>query len=107
METKPKHHTPLTTYQLALIEEIKRQEKAFLSLQARVVELERQNFNLLNSARQMHITHDTTESSAYDEVANQLQARSEAEPYRWAAIAKTDIQTAAMALIRAVAQPTE
>ncbi len=28
-----------------------------------------------------------------------------AEPYRWAAIAKTDFQTALMALTRAVAQP--
>ena len=29
-----------------------------------------------------------------------------AEPQRWAAIAKTDIQTGIMALVRAVAQPT-
>ena len=29
-----------------------------------------------------------------------------AEPHRWAAIAKTDIQTGIMALVRAVAQPT-
>jgi hypothetical protein len=28
-------------------------------------------------------------------------------PYRWAAIAKTDIQTGTMALVRAVAQPTD
>lgn len=30
----------------------------------------------------------------------------EAEPLRWAAIGKTDIQTGIMALVRAVAQPT-
>lgn len=29
----------------------------------------------------------------------------EAEPFRWAAIGKTDIQTGIMALVRAVAQP--
>ena len=29
-----------------------------------------------------------------------------AEPMRWAAIGKTDIQTGIMALVRAVAQPT-
>lgn len=29
-----------------------------------------------------------------------------AEPLRWAAIAKTDLQTGIMALVRAVAQPT-
>lgn len=28
-----------------------------------------------------------------------------AEPYRWAAIARTDLQTGFMALVRAVAQP--
>lgn len=30
-----------------------------------------------------------------------------AEPHRWAAIAKTDIQTGVMALVRAVAQPSQ
>lgn len=30
----------------------------------------------------------------------------DAEPLRWAAIAKTDIQTGLMALVRAIAQPT-
>lgn len=30
-----------------------------------------------------------------------------AEPRRWAAIAKTDVQTGVMALVRAVAQPTD
>lgn len=30
-----------------------------------------------------------------------------AEPLRWAAIAKTDIQTGVMALVRAVAQPAD
>lgn len=30
-----------------------------------------------------------------------------AEPERWAAIAKTDLQTGVMALVRAVAQPTD
>ena len=31
----------------------------------------------------------------------------DAEPLRWAAIGKTDIQTGIMALVRAVAQPSE
>jgi len=30
-----------------------------------------------------------------------------AQPARWAAIARTDIQTGVMALVRAVAQPTD
>lgn len=36
---------------------------------------------------------------------NELDRFSQAEPFRWAAIGKTDIQTGIMALIRAVAQP--
>jgi hypothetical protein len=35
----------------------------------------------------------------------ELDRFSAAEPFRWAAIGKTDIQTALMALVRAVAQP--
>lgn len=36
----------------------------------------------------------------------ELRRFKEAEPHRWAAIGKTDIQTGIMALVRAVAQPT-
>lgn len=35
----------------------------------------------------------------------ELDRFSSAEPFRWAAIGKTDIQTGIMALVRAVAQP--
>ena len=38
---------------------------------------------------------------------DELQRFTAAEPFRWAAIAKTDIQTGIMALVRAVAQPGE
>lgn len=38
-------------------------------------------------------------------VVEELARFSAAEPLRWAAIGKTDIQTAVMALVRAVAQP--
>jgi len=41
-----------------------------------------------------------------DKVATEEFARfNDAEPQRWAAIGKTDIQTGIMALVRAVAQP--
>lgn len=36
---------------------------------------------------------------------NELRRFHDAEPQRWAAIGKTDIQTGIMALVRAVAQP--
>lgn len=42
------------------------------------------------------------EDSAHE--ASRLNA---AEPHRWAAIAKTDLQTGIMALVRAVAQPSD
>lgn len=51
---------------------------------------------------------DQTLSSEEREAANfELDRRSLAEPYRWIAIGKTDIQTGVMALVRAVAQPTD
>ncbi|AVF34857.1 hypothetical protein BV494_07880 [Rahnella sikkimica] len=39
--------------------------------------------------------------------AVELRRFTAAEPQRWAAIGKTDIQTGIMALVRAVAQPSE
>jgi hypothetical protein len=41
-----------------------------------------------------------------DDAKNELSRFKMAEPMRWAAIGKTDIQTGIMALVRAVAQPT-
>lgn len=52
-------------------------------------------------------------SSTEAESDSEKQAQAEydrfwsAEPRRWAAIAKTDVQTGVMALVRAVAQPTD
>lgn len=52
---------------------------------------------------QQHIAMHEAPKEAGDDEAARL---SSAEPKRWAAIAKTDIQTGLMALTRAVAQPT-
>lgn len=52
---------------------------------------------------EVHALLTTQPGKANDERYQQILA---AEPFRWAAIAKTDIQTGFMALIRAVAQPT-
>ena len=46
----------------------------------------------------------TPEHEASDECV-ELRRFERAEPHRWAAIGKTDIQTGIMALVRAVAQP--
>jgi hypothetical protein len=44
------------------------------------------------------------EDEASDECV-ELRRFNAAEPHRWAAIGKTDIQTGIMALVRAIAQP--
>lgn len=44
--------------------------------------------------------------SLVDHVTNHVESKHElADPHRWAAIGKTDLQTGIMALVRAVAQP--
>ena len=44
-------------------------------------------------------------SDAQAEAQAELARFDRAEPFRWAAIGKTDIQTGLMAMVRAVAQP--
>lgn len=48
-----------------------------------------------------HLRNQVTNSSPED-----LERLSKAQPERWLAMAKTDMQTAGMCLVRAVAQPT-
>lgn len=48
----------------------------------------------------------TEAANESDEAREELSRFRMAEPQRWAAIGKTDIQTGIMALVRAVAQPS-
>lgn len=63
-----------------------------------LLEIQRELMDMLNK---QHI------EKAMNEAANpeELERFRAAEPQRWAAIGKTDIQTGIMALVRAVAQP--
>lgn len=49
--------------------------------------------------------HEFLHGSSIENAPQEAQRFYDAEPMRWAAIAKTDIQTGIMALVRAIAQP--
>lgn len=82
-----KGYRDLSQDEIDLMNRIKEKGAELLALQAEV-------------AAQLRRQRDTP---AIPEVVEAFDA---AEPQRWVAIAKTDIQTGLMALIRAVAQPT-
>lgn len=80
----------LTLSEIELINRIKHMEREVLALQKEVCE------------KILATKEAATSTSDYDE----MQRFSEAEPLRWAAISKTELQQGFMALVRAVAQPT-
>lgn len=90
----------LSQEEVDLMNRIKSKGAELLDLQAELVDMlklkEMSKLNAMDSAQ----TSDC-EAEAKAEF-NRFHA---AEPLRWAAIGKTDIQTGIMALVRAVAQP--
>lgn len=90
----------LSPEEIALMNRIKGKGAELLALQAELVDLLTLNeialFNAMDKAKS-----SAAQLATVDEV-NRFQA---AEPLRWAAIGKTDIQTGIMAMVRAVAQP--
>lgn len=87
----------LSQEEIDLMNRIKAKGAELLALHEEVIgSLNRQSSALRNSA------HTITDVEALE----RFNAFHVAEPNRWAAIAKTDIQTGLMALIRSVAQPT-
>lgn len=91
----------LSQEEIDLMNRIKAKGAELLELQAELVNSlkgsEVAKFNNIDNA---------TNSDAEDEAKAELARFKSAEPFRWAAIGKTDIQTGIMALVRAVAQPT-
>lgn len=85
----------LSAEEISLMNRIKAAGKELLTLQAELVEL---------------LTQQGCEKAAAAAENTDLYAElarfHDAEPLRWAAIGKTDIQTGLMALVRAVAQPS-
>lgn len=84
----------LSQEEIDLMNRIKVKGAELLELQADLVEMltRDQHFKAANAAE------NTDDHAEFDRFMT-------AEPLRWAAIGKTDIQTGIMALVRAVAQP--
>lgn len=103
-------HRKITGYrelsqdEIDLMNRIKAAGAALIELQAELVgKLERHYEPLVeaNFASKKRVD----DASPDNENTAELSRFEAAEPLRWAAIGKTDIQTGVMALIRAVAQP--
>lgn len=88
----------LSADEIDLMNRIKAKGAELLQLQAELARLLSDQQSCKHNAALMMPGH----APAEDEFAR----FTEAEPLRWAAIGKTDIQTGIMALVRAVAQPT-
>jgi hypothetical protein len=90
----------LSQAEIDLMNRIKAKGAEMLELQVELVDLlklhEVSKFNAVDQA-------GTSDSEA--EAKFELNRFHSAEPFRWASIGKTDIQTGIMALVRAVAQP--
>jgi len=101
--TKIKGYRELSQSEIDLMNRIKTAGSQLLSLQAELAgrlgtDKELKSVAAMSSKR-------APEDEATDECV-ELRRFNDAEPLRWASIAKTDIQTGIMALVRAVAQPT-
>lgn len=90
----------LSQEEIDLMNRIKAKGSELLDLQGELVTLLKQHevakFNSVDQAK-------TSDQAAIEQF--ELDRFKLAEPFRWAAIGKTDIQTGVMALVRAVAQP--
>lgn len=83
-----KGYRELTQVEIDLMNRIKEKGREMLELHKEVAAyLDNQAANCNSKELREHLDHTT--------------------PHRWASIGKTDIQTATMALVRAVAQPTD
>lgn len=101
--TKTAGYRQLSPVELDLMVRIKDKGAELLALQAELVgRLETDSEVKEAAAIRSQFAPNDFASAEYQEW-NRFK---EAEPLRWAAIGKTDIQTGIMALVRAVAQPT-
>ena len=90
----------LSAEEIDLMNRIKAKGAELLALQAELVTLLEAQLR----SKKGNLLAESPYSSDADRQA-ELKRFEAAEPLRWAAIAKTDIQTGIMALVRAVAQP--
>lgn len=83
-----------------LMNRIKAKGGELLELQAELVDLLK-----LQELSKINAVDSAQTSDAAAEAKAEFNRFHAAEPFRWASIGKTDIQTGIMALVRAVAQP--
>lgn len=97
---KIKGYRELSQEEIDLMNRIKAKGTELLELQAELVDmLKLQEVAKINAMDQASTSDVEAEAKAE---FNRFQA---AEPFRWSAIGKTELQTGIMALVRAVAQP--
>lgn len=95
---KIKGYRELSQEEIDLMNRIKSKGKEMLELQDELA-------CHLRAVRAGLVRGETTQKEC--PAALELERFDAAEPLRWAAIGKTDIQTGVMALVQAVAQPSE
>lgn len=100
---KIKGYRELNKEEIELMNAIKEQGTKLINLHAELQARLRTDAEVKQAAAQQSKIHPTDEAS--DECI-ELRRFQAAEPLRWCAIGKTDIETGVMALVRAVAQPS-
>ena len=88
----------LSQAEIDLMNRIKAKGAELLALQTELVDL------LVQQATDKRLA-ECVPSANHEAHAAELARFNNAEPFRWASIGKTDVQTGIMALVRAVAQP--
>lgn len=101
---KIKGYRELSQEEVDLMNRIKAKGKELLDLQAELAGRLNTDLEVKQVAAKASKLAPEDEASPECVELRRFQA---AEPMRWAAIGKTDIQTGIMALVRAVAQPSE
>ena len=101
---KIKGYRELSQEEIDLMNRIKAKGKELLDLQAELAGRLNTDLEVKQVAAKASKLAPEDEASPECVELRRFQA---AEPMRWASIGKTDIQTGIMALVRAVAQPSE
>ena len=99
---KIKGYRDLSKEEIDLMNRIKEKGAELLSLQAELAGRLDTDFEVKKVAA---FNSQLAPNDFASEECQELERFKAAEPLRWAAIGKTDIQTGIMALVRAVAQP--
>lgn len=90
----------LSQAEIDLMNRIKAKGAELLELHAELVDMLK-----LQEVDRINDMHQASTSDVEAEAKAEFNRFHAAEPFRWASIGKTDIQTGIMAMVRAVAQP--